>query len=259
MGWTAYPEIDATLALLLSGSRAILRENFFGMYVFGSLASGDFDEETSDIDFAVVTAVGVDAATQARLADLNCTLQASSSRWAAKLEGSFLPTQAFKDFNPTSKAYPTIGMGGWFGSDHKGIEHAIQRFLLREDGITLAGPEPTTFIDPVGADDLKQETRDILHDWWKPQLGDPTRLRRRGYQAYAVLTMCRMLYTLDSGRIASKPAAAAWARRTLAERWCGLIDRALHWKESDGVDDLTATLELMRYTLGRDDPNGSAP
>ena len=54
MGWTAYPEIDAVLSQLLSGSRAILGDNLFGFYLFGSLASGGFDEATSDIDFVAV-------------------------------------------------------------------------------------------------------------------------------------------------------------------------------------------------------------
>lgn len=249
MGWTAYPEIDETLAALLSGSRAILGDNLFGMYLFGSLASGDFDAATSDIDFLVVTHTAVDAATQAELERLNARIQAGGSPWAAKLEGSFLPLHVFEDFNPACTMYPTIGMGGRYGLDHKGIEHALQRFLLREDGIALAGPEPKTFIAPVSPDALKAETLDVLHGWWQAQLDDPVRLRRRGYGAYAVLTMCRALHTLATGGVASKPAAARWARQRLPERWHGLIDRAGAWRDGDGVDDFTPTMELIRWVI----------
>ena len=249
MGWTAYPEIDETLAALLSGSRAILGDNLFGMYLFGSLASGDFDADTSDIDFAVVTHAAVDAATQAELGQLNTRIQASGSPWAAKLEGSFLPLHAFEDFNPACTTYPTIGMGGRYGLDHKGIEQALQRFLLREDGIALAGPEPRSFIAPVSPQALKAETLDVLHGWWQAQLDDPVRLRRRGYGAYAVLTMCRALYTLETGGMASKPAAARWARPRVPDHWRGLIDRALVWRDGDGVDDFAPTLELIRWVI----------
>lgn len=252
MGWSTHRGISDTLAQLLSGSRAVLGDNLFGMYVFGSLTSGDFDEQTSDIDFVVVTRNAIASGAQAGLAELNKQIQASGSPWAAKLEGSFLPLQAFRDFNPRRVAYPTIGMGGWYGLDHKGIERAIQRSLLREHGIGLAGPEPNTFIDPVSPDELRKETRDLVQDWWKQQLDDPTRIRRRGYQAYAVLTMCRALYTLETGDIASKPTAAGWARCRLPGRWHGLIDRALSWRSDDGVDDLAATLELIRYVLDRE-------
>jgi hypothetical protein len=251
MGWTAYPGIDAALDRLLSGSRLVLGENFVGMYLFGSLACGGFDAETSDIDFVVVTRDPVDAESEAALARLNRELQATAAPWAGKLEGSFLPRGVFEDPDPALAMHPTIGMGGRFGPDHKGIERAIQRSLLREDGIALAGPDPKSFIAPVSAAALRRETLEVLRDWWAAQLADPARIRRRGYQAYAVLTMCRALHTLESGRLASKPQAARWARRRLPERWQGLIDRAGAWREGDGVDDFASTLELIRWMLDR--------
>jgi hypothetical protein len=249
--WTPYPALDGVLRHLLAGSRRILGDDFYGMYLFGSLTSGGFDAETSDIDFAVVTRAAVDAATEAALGQLNQEIQAAGAPWAGKLEGSFLPIDVFADPPPAAALYPTIGMGGRFGRDHKGIERALQRHLLREDGIVLAGPEPKSFIAPVNADALRQETLEVLRDWWAPQLDDPTRLRKRGYQAYAVLTMCRALYTLETGRLASKPDAAHWALQRLPVQWHGLIDRALAWRADDAVNDLTATLDLIRYTARR--------
>jgi hypothetical protein len=250
MGWTADPEIDAVLAALLSASRAVLGGDFFGLYLFGSLASGGFDPETSDIDFVVVS----NADTVARLAELgavNRQIQAAGSPWAAKLEGSFLPLRAFEDFNPAGAPFPTIGMGGRYGLDHKEIERALQRHVLREHGITVAGPEPRSFIAPVDPEALKAEARDVLHGWWRSQRDDPVRLRRRGYQAYAVLSMCRILYTLETGDVTSKPAAAAWARSRLAGAWHPVIDRALVWREDDGIDDFSSTRELIGWMLRR--------
>jgi hypothetical protein len=249
MGWTAYPGIDQVLKGLLSGSREILGSNLFGLYLFGSLASGGFDPDTSDIDFVAVTRLDCAGETAARLGELSRQLQQTGAPWAAKLEGSFLPARLFEEPDPDYGLYPTIGMGGWFGMDHKGIERPLQRFMLREHGIALAGPAPQSFIAPVGAEALKRETREVLHGWWRSQLDDPVRLRRRGYQAYAVLTMCRMLYTLDTGSVSSKPAAARWARPRVAEPWRGLIDRALVWRDDDGVDDFAETLELVSWML----------
>jgi hypothetical protein len=141
LNWTAYPEIDEVLAALLAGSRALLGDDLFGMYLSGSLASGDFDAETSDIDFVVMTRADP-RAMQAEFATLNRQLQACGSPWAAKLEGSFLPRHVFEDFNPACTTFPTICMGGWYRLRHKRIEHALQRFMLREHGIALTGPEP---------------------------------------------------------------------------------------------------------------------
>ena len=38
-------------------------------------------------------------------------------------------------------------------------------------------------------------------------------MRPRKYQAYAILTMCRVLYTFKRGEIASKQQAASWAEK----------------------------------------------
>jgi hypothetical protein len=250
MGWTADPAIDAVLAALLSGSRAILGGDFFGLYLSGSLASGGFDRETSDIDFVAVSNADT-RPLEAALGALNRQLQASGSPWAAKLEGSFLPLHVFEDFDPAGTPFPTIGMGGWFGLDHKEIERPLQRHVLREAGIALAGPEPKSFIVPVDPEALKAEARAVLHGWWRAQHDDPVRLRRRGYQAYAVLTMCRILYTLEIGGVTSKPAAAQWVRPRIAASWQGVIDRALAWRDGDGVDDFSPTLDLIGWMLRR--------
>ena len=40
---TPYPEVNAILNVLLADVRAILGDQFVGFYLYGSLASGDFD------------------------------------------------------------------------------------------------------------------------------------------------------------------------------------------------------------------------
>ncbi|GAC1422991.1 MAG: hypothetical protein NVS4B1_20310 [Ktedonobacteraceae bacterium] len=47
---TSYADINELLALLLSGMQSILSEKLVGVYLYGSLVTGDFDAETSDID-----------------------------------------------------------------------------------------------------------------------------------------------------------------------------------------------------------------
>jgi len=65
--------------------------------------------------------------------------------------------------------------------------------------------------------------------------------------------MCRVLYTLQNGKIASKPAAAYWARRTLGPQWEPLIERALegrHIPDTTAVpQDINQTLALVRHVL----------
>ena len=51
---TPYPEVNELLHVLLSGVQTILGNHFIGMYLSGSLTSGDFDQD-SDVDVVAVT------------------------------------------------------------------------------------------------------------------------------------------------------------------------------------------------------------
>ena len=51
---TPHTDVNEILNLLLTNVKEILQDQFIGMYLFGSLANGDFDEY-SDIDVLVVT------------------------------------------------------------------------------------------------------------------------------------------------------------------------------------------------------------
>ena len=56
MGYsTGYAEVDAMLAELLAGVRGTLGPQLVGVYLDGSLATGDFTQHSSDIDVLVVT------------------------------------------------------------------------------------------------------------------------------------------------------------------------------------------------------------
>src|SRR5204863_8144437 len=41
---TPYPDVNEILDLLLSGVKEIVEDQFIGMYLFGFLANGDFDD-----------------------------------------------------------------------------------------------------------------------------------------------------------------------------------------------------------------------
>jgi hypothetical protein len=81
--------------------------------------------------------------------------------------------------------------------------------------------------DPIAAEDMRDEASTAMHDWAREIRADPEQMNNRLYQPYAVLSYCRMLYTRQTGRIVSKPAAASWAQGALDPEWSGPIGRAL--------------------------------
>ncbi len=284
---TPYSDVNAVLHELLLSVQTILGNQFAGMYLYGSLAAGDFDPGCSDIDFLIVTADEVSnemnsalKAMHARIAASShliksrdgshavemlgvgaqpaiCEIGSSGSKWATELEGSYIPLRALRRYDPSHARHLHIDRGREerLRMQQHDSDWVIQRHILREQGVVVTGPPPQTLIDPIQPKDLQQAVLEILRGWWSPMLHDPARLHSRGYQSFAVLTMCRMLYTLQYGMIVSKTLAAKWAQEALGECWAPLIERALvgryNPRSQAQSDDVNGTLAFILHTLGR--------
>lgn len=248
---TPYPDVNALAGALLAGAREALGAQFVGLYLHGSVALGDFDPTRSDIDFVVATRTDLPEETVAALATMHAGIANSDLPWTANYEGSYIPMGALRRCDPAHSVHPAIRCDGSFGLDEHRSEWVIQRHLLREWGIAVAGPSPETLIEPITPAELRLAQRRLLEEWWRPMLADPFRLESSEYQAYAVLTMCRALFTLASGRIASKPEAVRWAQQTLDPHWADLARRALAWRHGDELDLREGALAFIQYTLDR--------
>lgn len=247
---TPYPDVNQALPALLAEVRAVLGERFVGLYLYGSLASGDFNPARSDIDFVVVTEAELPDEAIRTLEAMHNRLWATGGKWMLKLEGSYIPRQDLRRYNPQDGPFPCVNEGMFYLAHHES-DWIIQRSILRESGLTIAGPDIRPMIDPVSQEDIRAAVTGYLDEWWRPMLDNPERLRSREYQAYATLSMCRALYTLRHNRVASKTASARWARQTLGELWVPLIDRALAWPHGEQPDEFAETLAFMQIVLNQ--------
>ncbi len=254
---TPYPDVNAVLHEVLSRVQTILGPRLVGMYLHGSLASGHFDRRRSDIDFLMVTVAELPDELLPALAAMHADIAAGESLWATRLEGSYIPRHALRRYDPAQTRHPSIGVGKALALSHHHSDWVIQRHLIREQGVVLAGPDPRSLIDPVCQDDLRWAVRATLRKWWLPKLQNSAWVRDREYQAFAVLTMCRALHTLHEGTVVSKPVAARWAQAVLGERWAALIERALVWRPDEPPDDTDEMLAFVRYAVERSEHAGA--
>lgn len=246
---TPYPDVNEILDLLLRNVQEILEGQFIGMYLYGSLSSGDFNPETSDIDFLVVTADSLAEKMISELKSMHEHIWASGLPRAARLEGSYVPQALIRRYDPHGASCPTVNEGKFF-VDKRGSDWIIQRHIVRECGVVLAGPDPRTLIDPVTAYDLRQAVLGILEEWWFPMLEDPSWLRQHAsnYHGYTVITMCRALHALEYGTIVSKPVAVKWAKENLGSQWHPLIEQAVASQYGKHAEFFDEALDFMRFT-----------
>jgi len=244
---TPYPEVNETLTLLLSDAKEILKDQFVGMYLYGSLSSGDFNPETSDIDFLFVTSDVLAKETISKLEAMHRETWATSWKRAGELEGAYVPRELICRHHANGPACPTVNEGQFYVVP-LGSDWIIQRHVVREYGVVIEGPDPKTLIDFVTPDEIRGAVLVILQEWWFPMLEDPSWLRdhERAYHAFAVITMCRVLHALEHGTIVSKPKAVQWARTRLPDRWTQLIDKAVSLHKNQG-DFLNETLDFIRF------------
>lgn len=253
---TPYPEVDTVIEPLLAGIKEILGQDLVGVYIFGSLAAGGFDRE-SDVDLLVATRVDLSDPQFEQLKSLHQRIAGIDSWCAAQLEVTYVPLSALRRYNPGDDVHATLerGQGQLLERMRHDTDGMVHRHTLREKGITLFGPLPQELIDPVTPEDLRAAMRPVLDGWLAHLHEAPEQVGSRGHHAYIVLTVCRVLYTLATGAVTSKPEAAQWAKTALDPRWAPLIDRAWlgrqHPDDPVALDDpdLQATFAFIQYAL----------
>jgi predicted nucleotidyltransferase len=243
-----FPDVNRVLRDLHRRIRDILDEQFIGMYLYGSLAMGDFEPSRSDIDFVVVTDNHLPVPIIEELESMHMDLARKGSKWEQKLEGAYVPKAIIRRHAPEHPPVPTINEGSFYMAP-LGSDWVLQRYVLREIGSGVDGPSLRRLIDPVGPGDLRAAILEVIDQWWEPMLADPSRLQDPGYQPFAVLSMCRSLYTMRKGELATKSTAARWAIASLPAEWSSLIEHALQWGDGDDIESIERTVAFMNYLI----------
>ena len=255
---TPYTDVNDVLATWQAQIEHTLARQLVGIYLSGSLAVGDFDPASSDIDLVVVTDGPISAEQFTALSDLHTRFAGGGSPWAERIEAVYIPADVLRGpAAPPDVRVPVIERGGRLALDPLESGWSVQRYTLREHGVALVGPPPATLIDPVDPDEMRRSGAAISATWQEQATGDPSWLdwlRPRRNQAFVVLTLCRLLYTLELGGVASKPAAARWALATWGRPWAALIERVVADRDDPGTitaEEERDTLALMAYTAER--------
>ena len=256
MRLTPYIELNQVLVDLQSRIQDILEDNLIGLYLQGSFAVGDFDEH-SDVDIIVVIENDLSKNQVDALQVMHDQVYQLDSEWAKHLEGSYFPKDILRDLTKRGLDvwYLDHGARSLIRSDH--CNTLLVRWILREKGVTLAGPEPKTLLDPISADLLRGEIFETITTWGEQILQDPSAYSNHFYQSFILLSYCRMLNDLYNGYPGSKREGAEWAKANLDSSWSDLIDRAWAcrpdpakqvWQPAD-AHDFDQTLKFVNYVM----------
>ena len=237
-----------TLYDLLRRLRPLLGDQLVGMYVYGSLATGDYVPGRSDLDFLVVTDDVLPSNIVDDLESMHRTLADGSLKLAGKLEGAYVPRQVIRRHEVEHPAVPILNEGSFYLAP-LGPDWDIQRYVIRKHDARLEGPPAVELIDPVEFSQVRRAISLAIDQWWEPMLTDPSPLNRPGYQPFAVISMCRALHASQHAELASKEITGRWASVDLDPRWQTLIEKAISWRDGDEIESIEDTVEFMRHAI----------
>jgi aminoglycoside adenylyltransferase-like protein len=217
-------DLSDLLQAMAADFPAILRKNLVGMYVWGSLTYDAFNETCSDVDCIVVTQRDLDDREFSELEEWFKKM-GGHNRWVQRIDMRFVIDGEFLD--KTSRCcgfYHYSGKLVRTGSDG----NPIIWMNIGQSGITLWGKD-AKLAAPQVSDQCLNDALLLELNYLKEGLASRTGDRSDKafvYNAYAVLTACRILYSAYHRALVSKDRAYSWAMETVPPVWRAVIRAA---------------------------------
>ncbi|GAB4547443.1 MAG: hypothetical protein OHK0023_08830 [Anaerolineae bacterium] len=218
----SYPHIMTLLDELRTNIQAILKDKLVGFYLYGSLVWGDFDEAHSDLDLLAALTADLSDAEAFAIGEMHATFAQYHPEWHDRIEVQYLSLQGLKTFRTETHRMGNISPGEPFHMIEADRAWLMNWYFVQNYGVTLFGPPPQVILDPISPPEFIAAVREHVDMWREYILAAQ---EQPPYRSYAILTMCRALYTHQTGEQVSKKQAVAWAIQAFPQ-WVQLIQRA---------------------------------
>jgi aminoglycoside 9-adenylyltransferase len=221
-----------------------------GLYLYGSSIAGGLRHE-SDVDLLVVTRRSFSTQERCEITDL---LLRFSGRGATVAPGRPVELTSVVHSELTPWSYPPVcdyQYGEWLRgkitagqlpAPHPDPDLAILITAARSASEALRGPTLDKIIDRVPTADVRRAIRDSL----QPLVGDLD-----GDGRNVILTLARMIVTLETGEIVPKDEAASRVMSRLPPACQEVLELARHGYLGEAADDWTQLRELAQATAER--------
>jgi hypothetical protein len=221
---------DAPNGPLAEALEAALGTGLVGLYAYGSAVSGGFDPGVSDLDTVAVTerdAVDLDLRALDRA---HRAVIARRPDWRDRLEVVYIGANTLRAFRTSGADLAVVSPGEPLHLSGPVRDWLQNWYLVRETGITLSGRDAAQLVPQISLEEFLAAVASYAA-WLASR--DLEGLAP-GALAYAVLSECRALCTVRTGRQCSKQEGALWVA-SREPRWAALIDAALACRLSGGA------------------------
>lgn len=240
-------KVERAIEKIIREIKAILGENEFSFYLYGSVTMDDFKLGWSDIDFLCLTEDQIKKTQAEKLLGLRQSLTAEEpdNLYYHSFEGAFLSSKAF--------CQKTKDIVVYWGTTGQRItdEYALDSFSmisLLNHGLLLSGEDIRSYL----VYPTEEQLRGAIVHHLKTIRQVAVKTSRSIYSLGWLFDIARCIYTSRTGKIISKTAALEWA---LDEGLCPnskLTRRAIEVRNNPNVFIHNEEFLVWVETLGND-------
>jgi len=218
----------------------LLGDTLVGLYVHGSLATGAYHRERSDVGLIAIVGRRLSAKEREALARTLVRLSDARPMWG-DIEVSVLQERYARTFEHplpyevhySSLLHEAIRRGRVdYSRDEAGVDLAAQVLETRERGVTLVGPAPELLFGPVPWH-AYVNALEADFNWAQGRIAEQP--------VYVILNACRILHgaTASVMRPFNKDEAAVWALEKVPPEYHSAINDALQlYRGTKAADDV---------------------
>lgn len=243
-----------------------LGSRFYGIYLYGSIPLGGFDEQTSDIDIIALTLAELAPTELARLQAIHERLaqEPAFGGLGRRLDVMYIPLRDLGKRNSEVASYPYMADGEFHRSGHFDL-NGVAWWLVKYHGWALRGPEPRELHLSTSWEDVLVDMDYNLNTYWARQYAglqarkDEDTVPDEYAVLFTVSTLCRILSTIEDREIPTKPQALLVWRDRLPEQFHRSVDEALRISRHSNEPSLYTSpaalradgLAFMQYVIER--------
>jgi hypothetical protein len=232
-----------------------------GLYLHGSIALNAYINGSSDIDFMAIVKHHLTEQEVKIISTIHRELKKKYKKTG--MDGCYLLWEDIgKQETETNKClYANLGKVG-----RSTKVNPITWWILRDKGISIIGPEITSFHFDVDESDLTDYVLNNMNIYWLNRMNTIARFKRIApllpnklvdWQVHWCITgMLRQFYTLREHEIISKVDACRYAIPYMPERWHNIIKEALSIREGLNIrycdskkQRVNDTIQCMNYII----------
>ncbi|WP_180953682.1 nucleotidyltransferase domain-containing protein [Bacillus sp. T33-2] len=199
-----------------------------GVYIYGSIALDAFNLDKSDIDFVVLLNRELNKKEVNTLKDLHSHL--NKKELGRKLDGMYLQLSSLGKNNRDLPPYPycskgVIKTGYW-------DVNSITWWVLKHHGITLYGPDISSYDFEVGWDNIVESIKYNINHYWYKKSKNKFLFLFDDMLDFSITTVSRIVCALEEKKIFSKEEAISKLLKRFPERRRLILQEAIRIRQN---------------------------